>query len=140
VTIHLIKMAVGVDDLDHLIEMRRARRKREGEGPVGHRTRHMPKRATEILDGGSLYWVIKGLIRVRQRIVALTAETDEEGKRSCLIAMDHTLVPTEPQLQRPFQGWRYLLPRDAPPDRRGGAAGDELPAKLVRELRSLGLM
>lgn len=139
-TVHLIKMAVGVDDLDHLIELRRARRKREGEGPVGHRTRHMPKRAAEILDGGSLYWVIKGLIRVRQRIVALTAETDDEGKRSCLIAMDHMLVPTEPQPQRPFQGWRYLAEGDAPPDRRGGSPGDELPAKLVRELRALGLM
>jgi hypothetical protein len=137
VTIHLIKMAVGVDDLDHLIELRRARRKREGDGPVGHRTRHMPKRAAEILDGGSLYWVIKGLIRVRQRIVALTAETDDEGKRSCLIAMDHALVPTEPQPQRPFQGWRYFDPEDAPPDRIGA---DELPAKLVRELRALGLL
>jgi hypothetical protein len=137
VTIHLIKMAVGVDDLDHLIALRRARRVREGDGPVGHRTRHMPKRAPEILDGGSLYWVIKGLIRVRQRIVALTAETDDEGKRSCLIAMDHALVPTEPQPQRPFQGWRYFDPEDAPPDRTGA---DELPAKLVRELRALGLL
>ena len=136
-TVHLIKMAVGVDDLDHLIEMRRARRKREGEGPVCHRTRHMPKRAAEILDGGSLYWVIKGLIRVRQRVVALTAETDEEGGRSCVIAMDHTLIPTEPQPQRPFQGWRYFDPDDAPPDRHGA---DELPAKLVRELRALGLL
>jgi hypothetical protein len=137
VTIHLIKMAVGVDDLDHLIALRRARRVREGDGPVCHRTRHMPKRAPEILDGGSLYWVIKGLIRVRQRIVALTAETDDEGKRSCLIAMDHALVPTEPQPQRPFQGWRYFDPEDAPPDRTGA---DELPAKLVRELRALGLL
>jgi hypothetical protein len=140
VTIHLIKMAVGVDDLDHLIELRRARRKREGDGPVCHRTRHMPRRAAEILDDGSLYWVIKGLIRVRQRIVALTAEADEEGRKCCAIAMDHALVPTEPKLQRPFQGWRYFALEDAPPDRRGAGAGDELPAKLVRELRSLGLL
>jgi hypothetical protein len=138
VTIHLIKMAVGVDDLDHLIALRRARRKRDG--PVCHRTRHMPKRAAEILDGGSLYWVIKGLIRVRQRVVALTAEADEEGKKCCVIAMDHALVPTEPQLHRPFQGWRYLAAEDAPPDRRGAGAGDKLPERLVRELRSLGLL
>jgi hypothetical protein len=137
VTIHLIKMAVGVDDLDHLIELRRQRRVREGDAPCCHRTRNRPKRAAEVLDGGSLYWVIKGLIRVRQRIVGLTAETDEEGRRRCVIAMDHTLVPTEPQPQRAFQGWRYFDPDDAPLDRHGA---DELPAKLVRELRALGLL
>ena len=139
-TLHLIKMAVGVEDLDYLIELRRKRRLREGEGPCCIRTRNMPKRAGEVLDGGSLYWVIKGLIRVRQRIVALTVETDEEGDRRCVIAMDHALVPTEPQSQRPFQGWRYFDPDDAPPDRHGAGAGDELPAKLMRELRSLGLL
>lgn len=139
-TLHLIKMAVGVEDLDHLVELRRKRREREGDGPCRIRTRNMPRRAGEVLDGGSIYWVIKGLIRVRQRIVGLVPETDAEGKRCCVVELDHALVATEPQPQRPFQGWRYFDPDDAPPDRHGAGAGDELPAKLVRELRSLGLL
>ena len=137
-TLHLIKMAVGVTDLDHLIELRRKRRAREGDGPCCIRTRNMPRRGAEILDGGSIYWVIKGLTRVRQRVLGLRADTDEEGERCCVLELDHLLVPTEPQPQRPFQGWRYLDADDAPADRPGG--GDDLPLALVRELRALGLL
>jgi hypothetical protein len=139
-TVHLIKMAVGIEDLDDLIERRRKRREAEGDGPLHVRTRHMPRREAELTDGGSIYWVIKGLIRVRQRVLGCVWGTDSEEKRCCILELDHTLVPTEPQPHRPFQGWRYLKPADAPPDRRGGAVGDELPARLVRELRDLGLL
>ena len=139
-TVHLIKMAVGIEDLDDLIEHRRRRREREGEGPCLVRTRHGPRRAEEVLDGGSIYWVIKGLIRVRQLVLGLVPGTDAEGKPCCVLELDHALVPTEPQPHRPFQGWRYFKLEDAPPDRLGGGRLDELPPALVRELRSLGLL
>jgi hypothetical protein len=140
VTVHLIKMAVGIDDLDHLIEHRRRRRASEGEGPCLIRTRHGPRRDAEVLDGGSIYWVIKGLIRVRQRVLGIVAGTDADGRPCCVLELDHDLMPTEPQPHRPFQGWRYLAPKDAPPDRQGAGMQDELPPALVRELRSLGLL
>jgi hypothetical protein len=135
-TVHLIKMAVGIADLDDLIEHRRRRREREGEGPCRIYTRHMPRREAELLDGGSIYWVIKGLVRVRQRVLDLVHGNDPEGRACCVLELDHTLVPTEPHPHRPFQGWRYLAAKAAPADRHGG---DELPARLVRELRALGL-
>jgi len=134
-SLHLVKLCVGVGEISELADWQK--RRRRDKKRVYHVTRMRPRRSDELLDGGSLYWVIKGVIRVRQRIVALTPETDEEGDRRCVIAMDHALVPTEPRPQRPFQGWRYFDPDDAPPDRRGA---DELPAKLVRELRALGLL
>lgn len=137
-TVHLIKMAVGIQDLDHLIEHRRKRRASEGEGPCRIRTRHMPRREAEVLDGGSIYWVIKGLVRARQRVLGFVPATEADGQRCCILELDHELVPTEPQPHRPFQGWRYLAPTDAPPDRHG--AGGELPPTLVRELRALGLL
>jgi hypothetical protein len=139
-TVHLIKMAVGIEDLDDLIEHRRKRREREGDGPCLIRTRHMPRREAELVDGGSIYWVIKGLVRVRQRVLGCVWGTDSDERRCCVLELDHTLVPTEPQPHRPFQGWRYLKPEAAAPDRRGNIIGDELPAKLVRELRALGLL
>jgi hypothetical protein len=139
-TVHLIKMAVGIEDLDDLIEHRRKRRASEGEGPCLIRTRHMPRREAELVDGGSIYWVIKGLVRARQRVLGCVWGTDSEGRRCCILELDHTLVPTEPLPHRPFQGWRYLKPADAAPDRKGGLTGDELPATLVRELRELGLL
>jgi len=140
VTVHLIKMAVGIEDLDDLIEHRRQRRAREGSGPCLIRTRHAPRRAEEVLAGGSIYWVIKGLVRVRQRILGLGPGSDSDGRPCCVLALDHALVPTEPQSHRPFQGWRYLKPQDAPLDRIGAGQHDELPPALVRELRSLGLL
>jgi len=139
VTLHLIKMAVGIEDLDELIEHRRRRREREGEGPCRVYTRHMPRRAAEVLDGGSIFWVIKGLVRARQRVLGLVHGRDPEGRACCVCELDHALVETEPLPHRPFQGWRYLDPAAAAPDRIAGR-GDELPPLLVRELRQLGLL
>jgi hypothetical protein len=138
-TVHLIKMAVGIADLEDLIERRRLRRQREGDGPLRVTTRHKPKREAEILEGGSIYWVIKGLVRVRQKVLGFAEGQDSEGKPCCVILCDHVLVTTEPLPFRPFQGWRYLAEKAAPLDRPRGE-GDELPAKLVRELRALGLL
>ncbi|HWK47411.1 MAG TPA: DUF1489 domain-containing protein [Stellaceae bacterium] len=138
--LHLLKMCVGIADLDQLKAAQRARW--GAEGPFRHRTRNFPKRADEILYGGSLYWIIKGQIRVRQPILGFDAETDEEGRRYCFIRLKPDYIETLAEPRRPMQGWRYLAEDDAPPDRRTGLAedGDEMPVEMLRELRALGLL
>ncbi|WP_119462818.1 DUF1489 domain-containing protein [Rhodospirillaceae bacterium SYSU D60014] len=149
-TVHLVKLCVGTDSIESLRqwqEERLADLRRQGKQPLlRHCTRSMPKRREEVLAGGSLYWVIKGWVRVRQPIVGLEASLDEEGRSCCAIQYDTTLVPTIPRAWRPFQGWRYLECADAPPDLDGGAesawgAGDQdPPVEMLAELRSLGLL
>ena len=142
-TLHLIKLCVGCDsvqDLADWVEERLADCRRHGR-PLRHvhRTRQMPKRRDEILDGGSLYWVIKGSIMVREPILDLAAVTDPDGVPHCDIVLSGELVPVEPRRFRPFQGWRYLAPDDAPADLRSAGAR-ELPPEFVKELASLGLL
>ena len=138
--LHLIKMCVGCDSVEDLAEWQ-ANRLLRGE-PLIHRTRNFPKRGAEILAGGSLYWIIKGQVRVRQRITALEAVTDGEGGRFCAIHLATELVPVIHRTQRPMQGWRYLASEDAPPDRDPAHKDEteEMPAGMVKELRALGLM
>jgi hypothetical protein len=138
--LHLLKMAVGVADIDELRRFRAARLKERGASWVY--TRNRPRRAEEVLAGGSIYWVIRGQIRVRQLVTGFRAERDENGRAYCLIEVDHDLVETVWRPWRPFQGWRYLTPADAPPDRIGGRpGGDEaIPAAMLAELRALGLL
>jgi len=140
--LHLLKMAVGIADIDELRRVRAARIKQHGGSWVY--TRNQPRRAAAVLAGGSIYWVIRGQIRVRQRITALRGERDEKGRGYCLIEVDPELVMTLWRPWRPFQGWRYLTPADAPPDAPGGwqmpdAAASAMPERLIAELRSLGL-
>lgn len=143
-TVHLLKLSVGVETIEHLMALQRRRRreaKRIGIGDrIWHQTRHMPRRAAELLDGGSIYWVIKGLIRARQRVPDLEAVTGEDGIRRCRLILDPLLVATEPRPRRPFQGWRYLNEADAPPDRDVDAAENGMPPEMEAELRSLGLI
>ena len=113
--LHLLKLAVGVDSIDHLRRLRAARRAERGASWVY--TRNYPRRAEEVLAGGSIYWVIRGQIRVRQLVTGFRAERDDDGRRYCLVEVDEGLISTVPRPWRPFQGWRYLLPLDAPPDR-----------------------
>ena len=135
--LHLIKLAVGIDDIEHLRRVRAARAAERGGGWVY--TRNHPRRAAEVLAGGSIYWVIRGQIRVRQLITGFRNERDENGRRYCLIDVDRTLVPTLSRSCRPFQGWRYLAPEAAPPDR--ATAGElPLPDHMLTELRALGLI
>jgi hypothetical protein len=142
VTLHLIKLCVGTDSIAELAawqKKRAAQRKAKG-GPkdIMHVTRQTPKRADELLMGGSLYWVIKGQIAVRQRVLALRAVT-RQGVPHCALVLDKKLVPTERRFHRAFQGWRYLDPDGAPPDlKRGSVAG--LPEALHAELAQLGLI
>ena len=143
-TLNLIKLAVGADDLEDLQtwqQGRLAERKRLKQPlELYHVTRMVPKRKEELLDGGSLYWVVKGSIRARQLLADIRPFTDDEGIRRCRLVLDPTLVPTVRQVKRPFQGWRYLEPKDAPADARGGEAGDDLPPEMRAELEELGLL
>ena len=138
--LNLVKMCVGCDSVEDLRQWQ-ADRALRGEG-LFHRTRNMPKRAAEILGGGSLYWVVKGAIRVRQRITALDPGVDGEGVRFCLIRLDPDLVATHRMTHRPMQGWRYLDADDAPADRRPGEPdeADEMPPQMQKELKALGLL
>jgi len=132
--LHLIKLCVGAANPEELRAWR-AERSRAGHRPVVH-TRQTPTRATEILDGGSLYWVFKGVILIRQRVLAI--ETVGEGvNRRCEILLDEAMVPTMPQPRRAFQGWRYLEPNDAPADLAGSGA-EEVPIELAQRLREVG--
>lgn len=141
--LHLIKLCVGCDDVADLagwIEERLAQRRRAGLRPVHiHRTRMAPKRRDEILDGGSLYWVIKGVVRVRETILDLEAATGDDGLSYCDIVLSGALTQVSPAPWRPFQGWRYLDAERAPRDLVSGK-GDDLPPELAAELGRLGLM
>jgi len=143
-TLNLVKMAVGISDLEHLAAVQAARLAesvRRGEGPrLWHYTRNAPRRAAELLDGGSLYWIVKGRIRARQRVIGLESDTDDEGRRYCMLMLDPALVPTEPRPHRAIQGWRYLDGADAPPDIASTAEDAALPASLAAELRDMGLL
>ena len=139
--LHLLKMAVGVGTLDEMCEVRAARQRERGGSWVY--TRNHPRRADEVLAGGSLYWVIRGQIQVRQLVTGFRSERDEKGRAYCLIEVDRELVPTLWRAWRPFQGWRYLSPADAPPDAPGGFTGLEreaMPSRMLAELRALGLL
>ncbi len=106
-----------------------------------HTTRMVPTRAAEIVGGGSLYWVIKGSVQCRQAITEIRPFTDGEGIGRCHLVLDPVVVKTDWQPRRPFQGWRYLKPEDAPADLgKGRAELAELPPKLRRELAELGLL
>ncbi len=143
-TLHLVKLCVGATSIDDLAAWQRGRlaaQRKAGETPrLFHATFQTPKRQAE-LEGGSLYWVIKGVIQVRQRLAGFEEGTKSDGSRCCLILLDEALVPVRPVPRRAFQGWRYLEAADAPPDL--GKAGKELahlPPKMRRDLAELGLL
>jgi hypothetical protein len=141
--LHLIKLCVGVDTLQELADWQKKRLKEKrakGQKPeLIHITRQMPKRAEELLAGGSLYWVIKGQISVRQRVWELR-EVTKNGIPHCGIVYDKKLVPVRLRPRRAFQGWRYLEAKDAPPDIAEVQGAKGLPEALKRELAVLGLL
>lgn len=144
-TLHLLKLCVGaesIDDLEGWIAERRRHAEAAGRRyEQVHTTRMSPKRGSEILDGGSLYWVIKGVIACRQRLLALRPIVDADGIPRCDLVLEPVVVPVAPRPFRPFQGWRYLQAADAPPDL-ALAGGDvaAMPEPMRRELRALGLL
>ncbi len=144
VSVHLIKLAVGVEDVAHLARIQKARIAHNVESGLGayhrHVTRRKPRRETELVDGGSLYWVIKGQVRVRQRILGIESFTDEHGVSRCAIVLDPDLIATRLLPHRPFQGWRYLACAKAPPDRVGDPGDTDIPEAMAEDLRALGLL
>ena len=144
--LHLIKLCVGIENPAELVAWQHHRleqmRRNGVPAELVHRTRQMPKRRDAVLDGGSLYWVIKGVIQLRQRIVDLREEANDEGRSMCGIVFDPVLVATRPQPRRPFQGWRYLTPEDAPADLSAAEhdAVDAMPPEMRAELAALALL
>lgn len=143
--LHLIKLCVGcgsIEELEDWIQLRLAEMRRCGQTPEQrHTTRMVPKRVAELLDGGSLFWVIRGNVQVRQRLLDVRPFRDGDGIQRCHLVMDPELTATEWQPRRAFQGWRYLVQADAPRDLGSGAAAlGSLPVDLRRELANLGLL
>jgi hypothetical protein len=144
-TVHLIKLCVGVDTVKDLADWQDERLKRlkhERKTPeLCHRTLQTPRRRGEILDGGSLYWVIKGFVLVRQRVIDLRTDMKDDGTACCGIVLDPKLVTTRAHPRRAFQGWRYLEAADAPRDAKSFADADgAIPRGMREELRELRLI
>lgn len=141
--LHLLKLAVGIESYSDLAAHQQARLKekaqRKQKPELIHVTRHMPKRAAELLDGGSIYWVVKGFIIARQRLVDFRSVT-REGVPHCAIVFEAELVPVALRPHRAFQGWRYLEGKDAPADQKRRKNDPDLPEALKRELAALGLL
>lgn len=145
-TLNLIKLCVGVEKVDELAAWQKGWRDKggmDGKGRIWHTTRMTPRRRDELLDGGSLYWVIKGHILVRQLLDDVEPFTDDEGISRCHLVLHKDLVLVDPRRHRAFQGWRYLKSEEAPADlgKFGSRhAKGELPPQLRAELRELGLL
>jgi hypothetical protein len=143
VTLHLIKLSVGPDSLADLARWQNARlrEKKKKREPLllQHVTRMAPKRKDELLDGGSIYWVIKGQIVARQTLVDLKP-VKKNFKPHCAIIYEPKLILVARRRHRPFQGWRYLQPKDAPPDITDPKSAKNLPEDLKSELAELGLL
>ncbi len=138
--LHIIKLAVGVSDIAHLQSIQAQRLLTDP--PLRHWTRNSPRRVAEVIDGGSMYWVISGALLVRQRITDIVADTWDDGSACVAFVLDPELVPVEGRPTKAFQGWRYLNAADAPPDitRVAAAGADRLPPEMAAELRALGLL
>ena len=143
--LHLIKLCVGCDsvaDLESWIKQKLKEKTRRGQNPEHiHTTRMVPKRADELTDGGSLYWVIRGQISCRERIIDVRSFVDKEGVGRCRLVLDGKVVLVEPRPRAAFQGWRYLEVKEAPRDLARAAPGAaRMPEAMRRELRELGLL
>jgi len=145
--LHLIKLCVGVDSIEDLASWQAERLKRrrqagEKRPNLFHRTFQSPKRRAELLDGGSLYWVIKGIVQVRQPLLDISEGHKEDGTPCCLLILKNELIAVRPVPRRAFQGWRYLSASEAPQDLKRGAASSlmAMPPKLRKELADLGLL
>lgn len=143
--LHLIKLCVGCDsvaDLEDWIKQKLKEKKRRGQKAEHiHTTRMLPKRAAELTDGGSLFWVVRGQIACRERILDIRPFTDKDGIGRCRVVLDGKVVLVEPRPRAAFQGWRYLEAKEAPRDLSRAAPGAaKMPEAMRRELQELGLL
>lgn len=133
--LHMIKLCVGADTVEDLLAWRLENQLREPDWKM--RTRQTPKRADELVEGGSLYRVFKGVVLCRQKILAVETVGEGQGAR-CEVLLDPAVIRTAPMPRRAFQGWRYLEGKDAPEDLRGLDGADSMPTELAVKLRELG--
>ena len=144
-TVHLIKLSVGtqcVDDLSAWQQSRLALARRAGHGQrLVHKTRQRPNKAADLLKGGSIYWVIKGVVQARQALIGFEDDTKDDRK-CCALVLDPTLVLVQPVPRRPFQGWRYLSADDAPRDLslKDAHSLTQMPEQMRRKLLELALL
>lgn len=139
-SVHLVKLSVGSTSVDGLRDWQARRSGQRRDGRYYHLTRMWPKRSDELVAGGSLYWVIQGAILARQIITGFEEMIGDDGIRRCAIFLDHDVIRTESVPKRPFQGWRYLDPADAPRDLPAGRQGaDDLPPALEAALAEIGV-
>lgn len=139
--VNLIKLSVGSETIDDLAAWQATKRAQTAEGLPRHVTRMWPKREAEILNGGSIFWVIKGVIQCRQKIIRLDEVIGADGIRRCAIVSEPEIIRTQTSLKRPFQGWRYLKAEDAPPDLPTGRTAEEpLPVELNKALAEIGVL
>lgn len=136
----MVKLSVGTDDVAGLAAWQMTKHAQAPDGMPQHVTRMWPKRSDEVLNGGSIYWVIKGVILCRQKILRLDEKIGPDGIRRCAIVSDPQLVRVAATPKRAFQGWRYLQPSDAPADLPDGAQTEEpLPPELSKALAAIGV-
>ncbi len=135
-TLHLIKLCVGIERVAELVARQKWQKKEYNR--IAHITRMAPKRGAELLAGGSLYWVLKGVVRVRQTLTAIEPYKDDAGVGRVRLHLSPRMVAVRPTPRRPFQGWRYLPAADAPPDL--SKAESAMPEALRAELADLGLL
>jgi|SRR6056297_2775934 len=139
--LHLIKLSVGTKSIEGLREWQASKQAQTADGLPRHVTRMWPKRAEELLDGGSVFWVFQGMVQCRQRLLRLDEVIGQDGIRRCAFVLDPAIIPTTNALKRPFQGWRYLQPADAPADLPAHRqTEDELPASLSAALADIGVL
>jgi hypothetical protein len=145
--LHIVKLCVGAESIEDLANWQKSRvtaQKAAGvkRPRIFHTTFQSPKRQDEVLDGGSLYWVIKGVVLVRQKIIGFDTGQKDNGSPCCLFILDPELVTVRPIPRRPFQGWRYLTADEAPSDVKLGSKDDiaEMPPHVRKELAALGLL
>lgn len=139
--LNLVKLCVGAEQVEDLLSWQSKPRAKGPDGRPWHVTRMWPKRGDELLEGGSLYWVFKGLILCRQRIMKLEQVLGADGITRCGIVLDPDVTRTAPSPKRPFQGWRYLKGVDAPPDLSASNEDDTpLPPHLARDLADIGVL
>ena len=135
-TVHLKKLSVGTASIDSLRGLQA--RRIANVGKLVHITRNRPRRAEELLDGGSIYWIIKGVMTARQAIIDLIDSQRADGSPACGIVLSPEIIQVTPTRTRIFQGWRYLEFADAPIDLSAGE-DTNMPTELVAELRALGI-
>ncbi|MGB1236196.1 MAG: DUF1489 family protein [Planktomarina sp.] len=140
-TTNLVKLSVGSENIETLAEWQATPRAQTADGLPRHITRMWPKREAEVINGGSIYWIIKGVILCRQRVLRMDEVIGQDGIRRCAIVSDPELIRVAPTPKRPFQGWRYLTVEDAPIDLPEGREAEEtLPPELQAALADIGLL